>query len=368
MENAGITQSAEAEGMTSGAAGSDDRANAGPRRSARILLLAVGLGLCDQTYWQYSFIDHYQKGYWKSFVDGNGLAPEQYRIGVKMAAWWMVKHLGWGFRHGFALMDVVSTLTALFLLYALLNGRRSVQAASVELKWFASAGFLALVCFYLSWVGAYFRPETLPTTGLLVVSLWLWSSYDRVRSNGDRVWIAVGLFAATALQAWIRADVPLALNAGMFCSCLWRRRPTGVQHRAVKIVISLLCVAIAAATQLYIMRIKYPHASYGPIPIVMVRYDLRQPLTFPPFLCFMVPIAWTLVRFWRSRRHRSLEPTDAGLVLGSMLYLLLWIVMGKLDEIRIYIPFALALVPLSVDLALERLSAMRGAALPRAET
>ncbi|HEY4010198.1 MAG TPA: hypothetical protein VGM11_08625 [Acidobacteriaceae bacterium] len=334
-----------------------------PQRTARVLLLALALGLCDQTYWQYSFVDRYQKGYWKTFIDGTGLAPEQYRIGVKLAAWWMVKHFGWGFRHGFVVMDVISTLTALFLLYALLNRRRNVQGASLELNWFSSAGFLALVCFYLSWVGSYFRPETLPTAGLVAVMLWLWSSWSWTHTRGQQAWTIAGLIAASALQAWIRADVPLALNAGMFLAYCLPRGPRRVQYRSWKLVASAACCIVAGATQLYIMHVKYPHASYGSIPIIMVRYDLRQPLTFPPFLCFMVPVVWTFVQYWRTRRDPTAEEADTGLVIGSILYLLLWIVMGKVDELRIYIPFALALSPLTVDLALRRIARPRSVLL-----
>ena len=36
----------------------------------RILLLVVSLGLCERMYWLYDSIDHYQRGYWKTFIDG----------------------------------------------------------------------------------------------------------------------------------------------------------------------------------------------------------------------------------------------------------------------------------------------------------
>jgi hypothetical protein len=119
--------------------------------------------------------------------------------------------------------------------------------------------------------------------------------------------------------------------------------------------VSLLCAVIAGGTQLYIMWVKYPHASYGPIPVLMIRHDLQQPLTFPPFFCFMLPIAWTYFRLWHDRNRRSGEDTDLGLVIGSMLYVIFWLVLGKLDEVRIFIPFALALMPLTVELAMNRI-------------
>ena len=143
-------------------------ANAGPQRTARMLLLAFALGLCDLTYWQYSYLDRINPDYWKSFIDGVGLAPEQYRIGVKLAAWWMVQHFGWGFRHGFTLFDVVSSLAAVFLLYNLLQRRAAVRSASVQVQWFASAAFIALTCFYLVWV------DWDPTSGQRLCPIRAW--------------------------------------------------------------------------------------------------------------------------------------------------------------------------------------------------
>ena len=342
-------------------------ASGGPQRSARILLLAILLGLCDQTYWQYSFVDRYQPGYWKSFIDGVGLAPEQYRIGVKMAAWWIAEHFGWGFRHGFVLIDLVSSLTGIFLLYQLLQRRRGVRTASLELQWFASAAFITLSCFYLIWVGSYFRPETLPTAGLLALAAWLWSSWDRVQGS-RRVWVAIALTGVAAIQSWVRADVACALFAGFFLACLIRRRPGELRDRAGKLIVSVLCIGIAGATQLYIMRVKYPHASYGTTPILMIRHDLQQPLALPPFLCFMVPIVWTYVQFWRNRSRGWEDHNDSGLIIASLLYLVLWVVLGKLDEVRIFIPFALAMIPLSVDLSLRHVSTACRAALTRTES
>lgn len=328
----------------------------GPERITRVLLLAITLGLCDQTYWMYSNMDRWQHGYeyWKTFIDGAGLAPEQYRIGVKWAAWLMVEHFGWGFRHGFALMDVFGTLATVYLIYALLQRRPEVRHASAALQWFASAAFVALTCFYLGWVGSYFRPETLPTAGFAAVIVWAWATWDYSTSGSGRWWRPLALLAACLVQAFIRADVPFALSAGMLFACATHQRSDATDRR-LKIVVSVLCVGITAAVQLYLTKVRYPHASYGPIPILMIRYDLRQPLTFPPFLCFMLPVAWTFVRFWRDRAYRFASQTDLGLVVGSALYLVLWIVMGKLDEVRIFIPFAMALAPLTIGLAMRRI-------------
>jgi hypothetical protein len=323
-----------------------------PQPLTRVLLLAAVLGVCDQSYWQYSDVDHYAKGYWLPFVHGTGGAPEQYRIGVKMAAWWLVQHLSWEFRYGFTLMDVIAAVAGALLVYDLLLRRPAIRESSTSFQWFASAGFVLLVCYYMAWVGFFFRPETLPSFGLTACMAWLWTR--RRDERAGTVLTICGLVAAAAAQAWIRADVPCALNAGiLLVSVFGTGRGLSISRRA-SIVTSAVCIAIAAGTQLYIMRAIYPQASYGRIPVFMVARDLHQPLTYPPFLIFILPLAWTAVQAWRQRA--ALDIGSRGLLIGAFIYFVLWIVMGKLDEVRIFIPFAVVLIPITMELALRRIS------------
>jgi hypothetical protein len=86
----------------------------------------------------------------------------------------------------------------------------------------------------------------------------------------------------------------------------------------------------------------------------MATRDLRDPFIFPPFLLFMVPLAWTAVQAWRQRA--MLDTGSRALLLGAAIYLVLWIVFGKLDEVRIFIPFAIVLIPITMELAVRRIS------------
>lgn len=324
-----------------------------PRRATRVLLIAAILGVCDQAYWQYSSVDHYFRGYWLPFIQGTGGAPEQYRIGVKMAAWWLAGHRSGDFRYGYTLMDLVASVAGILLVYDLLVRRRVMRQASVAMQWFASAGFVLLVCYYMAWEGFFVRPETLPTFGLTACMAWLWTR-ERAHGRGEALTIC-GLLAAAATQAWIRADLPCALNAGFFLVSLTRPGSGLSIGRRAALVTSAACVAVAAGTQLYIMRVLFPHASYGSIPLFMVTHDLHQPLTFPPFLIFMLPVAWTAVQAWRQRS--ALDTASVGLMFGAAIYFVLWILMGKLDEVRIFLPLAVVLVPVTMELALRRVGA-----------
>ena len=321
-----------------------------PQRATRLLVLAAVLGVCDRNYWLYSNTDHYFGGYWIQFVRGTGGAPEQYRIGVKMVAWWFVKHLSWGFRHGFTLMDVIASTVGVLLVYQLLLERPAIRAASTVFQWFASAGFVLLVCYYMAWAGMFFRPETLPSFGLAACMAWFWTHRP---DKGSGTWTIGGLLVCAAAQAWVRADIPCALNAGMFLASLPRTGAGLSIPRRAALVTSALCIAVAVGIQLYIMRVLYPHASYGSTPLFMVTHDLRQPLAFPPFLIFMLPLMWTGVQAWRQRT--VLDTCNRGLLTGAVIYFLLWVVLGKLDEVRIFIPFAVVLIPLTMELAVRRI-------------
>jgi hypothetical protein len=101
----------------------------------------------------------------------------------------------------------------------------------------------------------------------------------------------------------------------------------------------------------------YPHAGYGRTPVFMVTRDLHMWLGLPPFVVFMLPVAWTGLQAWR--RRASLDGPSLGLLLGAAIYLLSWILMGKIDEVRIFIPFALALSPLTAEFALRGIQPTR---------
>ena len=324
-----------------------------PRRTTQVLLLALSIGVCDRTYWLYSNVDHYWPTYWLPYVHGTALAPEQYRVGVKLTAWWLVQHFHWGFRLGFTLMDVVGLIVAVLLTYNLLERRQTIRDAGVGMQWFAAAAVFALAAYYLAWAGFYFRPETLPSVGLTVVMAWLWSARPKPNPGGS-IAIAVALVLASAVQASIRADIPCALNAGIFLVSLTASGREFSLPKRLAIVTSFTCIAVAAGTQLYIMHVLYPHASYGSTPVFMVTRDLHQWLGLPPFLVFMLPVVWTGVQAWR--RRATLDGPSRGLLLGAAIYLILWLLMGKIDEVRIFIPFAIALAPLSAEMVLRKIS------------
>jgi hypothetical protein len=83
--------------------------------------------------------------------------------------------------------------------------------------------------------------------------------------------------------------------------------------------------------------------------------NLRTPTEWLPFVLFLLPLGWTLRTLVRSGVRP--EGPAAGVLAGSLLFLCLWMVMGRIEEVRIFLPFAFTLAPLTVGLAIERFAA-----------
>jgi hypothetical protein len=66
----------------------------------------------------------------------------------------------------------------------------------------------------------------------------------------------------------------------------------------------------------------------------------------------MLPWAWLVTLL--SRRRWSADAAGAALAVWSAIYVVLWLVVGCMDEVRIFLPFAQALVPVTCACAMER--------------
>ena len=72
----------------------------------------------------------------------------------------------------------------------------------------------------------------------------------------------------------------------------------------------------------------------------------------------MLPWLWLVTAL--TRRHATVEAPGMALAAGSAIYVVLWFVAGCIDEVRIFMPYAMALIPLTCACAIERLSAGEG--------
>jgi hypothetical protein len=320
-----------------------------PNKVARLLLAVVVCSAIFADYWEYSRQYHGNPEIWMDVVRGTADAPQQYRIGVPRLADFIARHFHLGLRHGFTLIDLFSAGLAAILLFVLLERSDTYRHASNAVRWMGTAAFLFLMHLYLSWITWYQRPETLASTFVLACTLALVSSRFPAAS-ANRALRALGILILAAMQGFIRADVAFALHTGLVLACMVRRDQGLALGRKLQAATSVTATLLAGGIQLYLMHSVYPHATYGKSAVLEVKQNLTNPVGILAFILFMIPCGWLATRIGRDR----IVPDGAnfGLLLGSAVYLVMWFAVGRIEEVRIFLPFAVALIPVTVEHAM----------------
>ncbi len=324
-----------------------------PEPVTRILLALTVLTASFFDYWSYSRALRSEPRTYVDVLEGTAKAPNQYRVGVIAVADFVARHAHLALRHTLTLLDTLAGLILAFVLYRILREAPIYKAAGLTVRWFASIALLALLQFYLAWITWYQRPETMTSAALVAVSTLLLTVPLFRGSPGGKALTALFLVLIACAQGFVRADVAFALNAGivLFASTSASRNLT--LSRASALVAGALSAACAVAIQLYLMRVLYPHASYGDTRVLQLVENLRNHGEAISFLLFLPVYAWTVLLLLRRRARVS--DASLALVWGSALFFVLWVCLGRIEEVRIFLPFAVALSPASVEVALQRL-------------
>jgi len=326
---------------------------ASPRRTLSIFILLAALSSVFLDYWEYSRSFHADPDIWASTLRGVAPAPAQYRVGVLKAAEFLTLHTPLAMRHALTLIDFAALLIAAFTLRALLLRSATWRSVSAAAQWFAAAAFLLLFEYSLQWLTWYQRPETLTIAALLALSLWL--STVRLPGPAGTLLTVAGIIALGILQGFTRADVGVVFHLSVALVCLFSKRTQpAALPRWIPFFASLVAATCAAAVQLYLMRIVYPHATYGSTPVYQLALNLTDHIRIVPFALFLAPTIWLVMQIARHRFRP--QPAQTGLLLASAIFVGMWCVLGRIDEVRIFLPFALALTPLTVEAATSRIA------------
>jgi hypothetical protein len=324
----------------------------GPKRVASVLLCAIVLSAGYLDYWAYSQEFYKDPAIWMDVVSGRGNAPNQYRIGVVDTAYFLARHLHAGMRHTLALLDLLAGMIAVFTLFLVLQRSIVYRKANVGGQWFGAAGFIVLVQFYLGWLLWYQRPETLPTTAILALALLLLAIKLPLPEGVGTAGTVMGLLLLAVAQGFIRADVAFALHVGILLVCLTGAGKRFALPRGVQAGTSLIAVLLVLGIQYDLMKRVYPQATYGKTQVLQLTWNLTSPSGYAPFLLFLVPVGWTVVMF--ARRRYQTEASGIAMLMGAAVFFAMWITAGRIKEVRIFLPFALALAPVTVELAMQR--------------
>lgn len=321
-----------------------------PNKVARLLLAAVVCSTVFADYWEYSRTYHSNPDTWMDVIRGTASAPQQYRIGVPFVAN-LIRGFGHaGLRHGFALIDLFSAVLAVNLLYSLFSRSRPYRESGSAAQWFGTACFLFLLQYYLFWITWYQKPETLASAAVLVCTVWLVKIPLGRGGLASECIAAVLMLVLAAVQAFIRADVIFVFHLGLIFGLLITRSGGFAVHRSLQVVTSGVAVLLSGGIQYWIIHILYPHATYGTTRVVQVVQNVTNPLGWFAFALFMFPSIWLYSGILRQRM--TTEGSDAGLVTASLLYLGMWFALGRIEEVRIFLPYSVALVPLTCEYAM----------------
>jgi hypothetical protein len=322
----------------------------GPKRVVSVLLSLIVLSAGFLDYWSYSQTFYREPGIWMDVVSGTAHAPGQYRIGVVDTAYFLARHTHLELRHTLAVLDVIAGLIAVFTLFLVLRRSPVYRRASLAAEWFGAASFVVLVQFYLAWLLWYQKPETLPTAAMLSLALLLLTV--RLPDRLGTIVPVVGLLLLAGVQGFVRADAAFALHAGILVVCLTPAGRRFALPRWLQAGTSLVAAVLAMGIQYWLMRRVYPQANYGDTQVLQLFLNLKSPEKFVPFLLFLVPFAWTAVML--TRRRYQADSAGIGMFTAAVIFLAMWVTVARIGEVRIFLPFALALAPLTVELAMQR--------------
>ncbi len=309
-------------------------------------VVLITTGYCFLDYWNFSTASHGSGGVeWDALLAGRSYAPAQYRIGVVQTAALLARLTHTHLRHMFALIDFVSLGLSLSLLLWLMTRAVSFRRASRTGQWLQAT--MALGCFllYLLWTFWYQKPETHATLLLLVLSAV-------AAAWRQRAVAAVCLVVLAAAGATVRADAMVAFHVGFLAACLLPQARSLPLGRGVQAAASLVAAMVAVGIQFFIMHRLYPHA-----PRQVAAFQLVSNLTgwgnYLVLACALFP--WWVTLRLAAQRWRTLDGWMAGLILGSVAHFALFYTLGLAGEVRIFLPFAMTLVPITVMLAAARI-------------
>jgi len=326
---------------------------AGPETTARTLLAVMMAGVCYLDFFAYraqGWADPAMLPTLTARLRGVADAPDQYRLGVLWLAQWVAVHLHVAMTMSLAVMDGVCGIVAVLLLFQVLERTEVYSQAGAVEQWFGAAAFVLLMLWWLLWLLWLQKPETLPAAAVVAMMLRLWqpAPMPQKRDTGRPVLILL----LSVVLATFRADVACLLNVGVLGYVLVRRESRLALRFPAAVTVSLSGAVMAGAMQLWLAKIAYPQAGYGLVKFWQLWPNVKHGTRWPPFVVFMLPLMWMMVQVWR-RRFAS-DAAGLAMLCGAVVYAGLWVSIGKIDEVRVFLPFALALGPLVVEMAMLR--------------
>ena len=266
-------------------------------------------------------------------------APDVYRVGVNTVTRWI--NILFHFKDATisnAMIDFVSTFLGLTILCYLAVEGLSTLRETIAARIATLGLFLAFIQFPIGFIYYQGRGETLPTVLFVAVAL-LCLSKGKDKSSSGSLWMLL-LIAATAAHSFFRADVPFILGIATILLSLIPGALADLGSLSGNLFRGAGVTLISGAIQAYLKWVRFPNAHYGSEHAIVLKFNLNgTPLSLLA-LC-LLPFLWMAVLVVRQRIR--LTSVELLILAASAIYLPIWFTVGMVTEVRIFVPFLLAL-------------------------
>ncbi len=303
------------------------------------LLLAAGYTFLD--YWNYNRMGREDPHEWVHLLAGRGIAPAQYRVGVLRTAALFARFTHLQLRHGFGVIDFVCLLVGLASLLVLLRRSHAFRASTPAGQWNLALGFFAVFELFLFWTFWFQKPETMATFAFLALSALL------AGTRGRPALSAVLMLLLAAVQATVRSDAAVAFHLGMLIACFLPAGRSMPLRRGFQSAVSITAIAAALCVQWFIAHRIYPAAQRN-VSAFQLLTNLHSSMGYAAIVLSLAPyglILWLVITHWR-----TLDGWSHGLVLGSVIHFAMFYTLGMAEEVRIFLPYAMTVLPVGCPL------------------
>ncbi|HWZ50911.1 MAG TPA: hypothetical protein VNW54_05555 [Granulicella sp.] len=303
------------------------------------------------SYWEYSKEFYLDPTGWSKLLQGHGTAPQQYRVGVLFVAHFLsaLTHGHLAMRHTLALLDLLFLVIGVVATFFMVARTRLYGEVSHVHRCALQFLALLLLLFYLSWTFWFHKPETIANFASLSVAAVFLSGRLRIPAPVA----AVGLLLVSIYLATIRADSGLALNIGVLLLALL---PTGKALPLGRVLQGLAggggLIAVLGV-EFYIKNVLYPSNRFSD-PLFELLTNLKSPFTL---YCVCIALApYFLIVFLALRRWKTLEAWESALLVASIVEFFIFMILALADEVRLFMPYPMALLPSSAALLCRELT------------
>ena len=314
------------------------------------MLFLIIISYSYLNYWRLSQEDHaginQESGmfYHDPVVKNEANAPYQYRIGLALVVEFIRTHSSLQLRHIYGAIDGITMfLSIILIIYNLFLPNKNYFEHSIQLLI-----IIVLWSYQLLWTLTWYPvPYTFPALFYVTCFYTFYFAWNsKSRSKWKLVSFGLITFLLSFYFCFIRPDVSLALGIGYLFTAsayIFFNHKSGISPSVFLYgIYAGIIVIVSLVLQFYLIMV-FPNA----INDSEVAFQLMKNFNLwrlIPFILFMLPIFFAYFLMLQKKFILSTNYSNSALLFSGIVYILIWLMYGKIDEVRIIVPFSFLIV------------------------